>query len=496
MNKKMLLKVNFLVTPLLVSPLSVVLACSSNSGSEEVVVTGEQTLAKTNLNAKTLGLSGTVADAITTISKQWILEHKNDLLSGSTDLFKSSEDVVENSIKINYKSEKENTIALFSFALKAGKSFNESQKPTTEITVFNFEISGFEAPKNLDLENAKEKLIYFLNELKYDFARTKASTYATSTAENQLQNFEALGVKKLFGFKVKISLDLSKNNSGYNDETGQLFLKINLKRDTNEESTFNYVLGGFLTNAQEKAEKEDQNLNSGNIFNDSFDNVRPTNVVKVKTKDANVDLKTIKSEEELLKIISINPENNNEKDDDEKSSILKKELPKDYELKFIDGSIKQVKYWSGPINEIEAGIQIINKTNNQSSGIYKLLVRGFKKIEENETNLNQWIKAFEDVGNPIKASENEYNEKTPSTIKTIEELKKALYTNDDVNNIDNEIKENNVKFVLDETFQPSAQDDKKGSLKARFTFSWKNQPDVKVTKEITIYGFKLSSSSN
>ena len=493
MNKKMLLKVSFFVTPLLVSPLSVVLSCSSNSSSEEVVITGEQTVAKRNLDAKTLGLSGTVTDAITIISKQWILEHKNALLSGSTDLFKSNDDVVENSIKINHKSEKENTIALFSFALKAGKSFNQDQKPTTEITNFEFEISGFEAPKNLDLENAKEKLIYFLNELKYDFARKKASTYATSTAENQLQNFEALGVKNLFGFKVKITLDTSKNNSGYNDETGQLFLKINLKRDTNEESAFNYILGGFLTNAQEQAEKDDENFKAETIFNDSFSYVNPTNVVKVKTKNPDVDLATVNSEEELLKIISINPENSNERED-EKTSILKQELPKDYELKFVDGSIKQVKYWSGPINEIEAGIQIVNTTKNQSSGIYKLLVRGFKKIAENETNLNQWVKAFEDVGNPIKASENEYNEKLASTIQTVEQLDEVLYANND-NNINNEIKESNLVFELDKTFAPSAQDDKKGSLKARFNFSWKDKPDVKVTKEITIYGFKLGSSN-
>ena len=492
MNKKILSKFSFFLTPLLLSPLTVVLACSNNN-SDKVTITGEHTVAKTNLNAKSLGLNGTISDAITTVTKQWILDNKNSLLDGSTSLFKENKDVVENSIRIKYKSEEENTIASFSFALKAGKSFNESKKPTTEITVFNFEISGFEAPKNLDLESAKEKIIYFLNDLKYEFARKKASTYANNTAENQLQNFEALGVKNLFGFKVKISLDLSKNNSGYDDETGQLFLKINLKRDRNEESTFNYMLGGFLTNAQEKAEKEDQNLNSGNIFNDSYSYVNPTNVVKVKTKDANVDLTTIKSEEELLKIISINPENNNEKDDEEKSWILKQELPENYKLKFVDGSIKQVKYWSGPINEIEAGIQIVNTTNNQSSGIYKLLVRGFKKIAENETNLNQWVKAFENVGNPIKASENQYNEKLASTIQTVEQLDQVLYVNN--NNINNEIKESNLVFELDKTFAPSAQDDKKGSLKARFNFSWKDKPDVKVTKEITIYGFKLGSSN-
>ena len=492
MNKKILSKFSFFLTPLLLSPLTVVLACSNNN-SDKVTITGEHTVAKTNLNAKSLGLNGTISDAITTVSKQWILDNKNSLLDGSTSLFKENKDVVENSIKINYKSEKENTTASFSFALKAGKSFNESKKPTTEITVFNFEISGFEAPKNLELESAKEKIIYFLNDLKYEFARKKASTYANNTAENQLQNFEALGVKNLFGFKVKISLDLSKNNSGYDDETGQLFLKINLKRDTNEESTFNYVLGGFLTNAQEKAENDDKNFKAENIFDDSFQYERPTNVVKVKTKNPDVDLATVNSEEELLKIISINPENNNERED-EKTSILKKELPKDYELKFVDGSIKQVKYWSGPINEIEAGIQIVNTTNNQSSGIYKLLVRGFKKIAENETNLNQWVKAFEDVGNPIKASENQYNEKLASTIQTVEQLDEVLYANND-NNINNEIKESNLVFELDKTFAPSAQDDKKGSLKVRFNFSWKDKPDVKVTKEITIYGFKLSSSN-
>lgn len=485
MNKKNLLKMTLFTTPLAILPLTLVSACATSTDTPQP--TGEQTVAKTNLDAKTLGLTGTVADAITKINAQWIFDNKSSLLDGSTSLFTAAADVVENSVIVKHKSDQEQTVATLEFALKTAKSFDQNQKPTDQPTTFKYEISGFNVPKNVDLEKAKEKLIYFFKQLRTDMTRKKPSEF-----EKDISSLEAIGVENLYGFKVSVALDKSKNTNGYNDDLGELYLSINLTRGVKETETFSYTLSDFLTTSQKQAETDDTNL-SESILNESFSNQQPTNIIKVKTKNADIDLKTITNKDELLKIIDVSPTSKDS--NNQENSILKSALPEGYELKFLEGSIKQVQNWSVLENEIEAEMQIIKKDNSKSSGIYKLIVNGFKEITKDESYLNQWINLFIAKENPLKSRENEYSDKKASEIKDISKLKEVLDLTPANNTSD--LSRVGVEFKLDESFSPKDQNDQTGSLKAKFIFSWKNpsgtKEAIKVEKEITLYGFKLGS---
>lgn len=485
MNKKNLLKMTLFTMPLAILPLTLVSACATSTDTPQP--TGEQTVAKTNLDAKTLGLTGTVADAITTINAKWIFDNKSSLLDGSTSLFTAAADVVENSIIVKHKSEQDKTVGTLEFALKTAKAFDQNQKPSQQPTTFKYEISGFAAPKNVDLEKAKEKLIYFFKQLRTDITRRKPSEF-----EKDISSLEAIGVANLYGFKVSVALDKSKNTNGYNDDLGELYLSVTLKRGAKETETFSYTISDFLTTSQKQAETDDTNL-SESILNESFSDQQPTNIIKVKTKNADADLKTITNKDELLKIIDISPTSKDA--NNQENAILKSSLPEGYELKFLEGSIKQVENWSALENEIEAEIQIIKKDNSKSSGIYKLIVNGFKEITKDESYLNQWINLFISKENPLKSRENEYSDKKATEIKDITKLKEVLDLSP--NNNTSDLSRVGVEFKLDESFSPKDQNDQTGSLKAKFIFSWKNQSGaketIKVEKEITLYGFKLGS---
>lgn len=485
MNKKNLLKMTLFATPLAILPVTLISACATSTDTPQP--TGAQTVAKTNLDAKTLGLTGTVADAITTINAEWIFENKSSLLDGSTSLFTTAADVVENSIIIKHKSDQEQTVATLEFALKTAKAFDQNQKPTQQPTTFKYEISGFNAPKNVDLEKAKEKLIYFFKQLRTDMTRKKPSGFV-----NELNSLEAIGVTNLYGFKVSVQLDKTKNQNGYNDDLGDLYLSITLTRGAKETETFSYTINDFLKTEQEKAEKEDTNLSS-KVFDESFSDQQPTNVIKVKTKDSKADLKKVTTQTELLKLIDISPTTKDQTKNE--NAILKQALPDGYELKFLDGSIKQKENWTAPENEIEADVQIVKTDGSKSSGIYKLIVNGFDPLEKDVNYLNKLVDLFIAKESPVKGSENNYSSQKASEITDISKLKSAI--NLTPNNGVSDLIAAGAEFKLDENFQPKEQNDQTGSLKAKFIFSWKNQGGtkeaIKVEKEITLYGFKLDS---
>ena len=483
MNKKNLLKMTLFTTPLAILPLTLVSACATSTDTPQP--TGEQTVAKTNLDAKTLGLTGTVADAITKINAQWIFDNKSSLLDGSTSLFTAAADVVENSVIVKHKSDQEQTVATLEFALKTAKAFDQNQKPTDQPTIFKYEISGFNAPKNVDLEKAKEKLIYFFKQLRTDMTRQKPSDFV-----KDISSLEAIGVANLYGFKVSVALDKTKNTNGYNDDLGELYLSITLTRSTKETETFAYTINDFLKTEQEKAEKEDTNLSS-KVFDESFSNQQPTNVIKVKTKDSKADLKKVTTQTELLKLIDISPTTKDQTKNE--NAILKQTLPDGYELKFLDGSIKQKENWTAPENEIEADVQIVKTDGSKSSGIYKLIVNGFDPIEKDVNYLNKLVDLFIAKESPVKGSENNYSSQKASEITDITKLKSAIDLTP--NNSVSDLIAAGAEFKLDENFQPTEQNDQTGSLKAKFIFSWKNpsgtKEAIKVEKEITLYGFKL-----
>ena len=494
MTKKSLLWIS--LSPLAVLPPALIVACANNTSTNDKPgdnpgdnnpgqqpITGQQTIAKTNLIAQSLGLNGTLSDAKSLINEQWILDNKDKLLDGGINLFTNRDDLVTDSVMFNSDpTDNEMTTGTLTFSLKAGKSFGSDSKPTNQSTQFTVKITNFVKPASMDLEKAKNKYLQYLDGLKYDFRKQKASEFATDLA---------FGTSNNFGFKSQLQLDTD-NGASSNDETGQVFLKITLSRGTNETETFKHTISGFKTTAQENAENQDMNLNPEKMFNESFGNIRPTNVIKVKTKDPNANWETINTKDALLNLISINPKTNLQQDQTDENAILQKSLPEGYELQFIEGSIKPNDSWGKRFNEIQAGVQLIKKDSGATSAIYKLIVSGFTKNETKEF-LEEWSDFFETGISPIKTRENEYLTVPASTISNVTELENHLNSAADTS-FKSDLLDRGLTFELDTATNPTEPDDKAGSLKAKFIFKWKNATDanLKVEKIITLYGFKVS----
>ena len=500
MTKKSLLWIS--LSPLVVLPPALIVACGNNISADNKPgdnpgdspgsqpITGQQTIAKTNLTAQSLDLNGTLSDAKSLINEQWILANKDKLLDGGTNLFTSTNDLVVDSVMFNPDAtDNEMTTGILSFSLKAEKSFANNQRPTAESTNFSIKITGFVKPASMDLEKAKNKYLQFLNGLKYDFHAIKASEYQT----NQLNQLASFGTKNNFGFKTEIQLDTDNVSSGYNDQTGEIFIKITLKRQNNETQTFKQTINGFKTEAQENAENSDSNLNPKSMFNESFQFTNPSGTINVTTKNPNIDPKTIKSEEDLLNLISIEPNANSKQGQNDENAILQKALPEGYELKFIEGSIKPNTSWSKTFNEIQAGVQLVKKDGTAASSIYKLVVDGFT---ENKTKdvLEEWADFFEVGESPLKTRENEYSNDKATSVTSAAELKKQINLATDTG-YQNPLLDRGLTFELDETFNPIDKSDETGSLKAQFIFKWKNGQDANLTvkKVITLYGFQFNT---
>ena len=494
MTKKSLLWIS--LSPLAVLPLALIVACGNNTSTNdkpgdnssdntpgEQPITGQQTTAKTAITAKDLGFTGSVSEAKSTIDASWILTNKTKLLDGSTDLFTSANDLVTDSVLFGPDStDNQMTTGTLSFSLKAGKSFGSDSKPTNQSSQFTIKITNFAKPTSMDLEKAKNKYLQYLDGLKFDFHKQKASEFKT----NDLK----FGTSNNFGFKSDLQFD-AESDSSSNDETGQVFLKITLTRGT-ETERFKHTINGFKTTAQDNAEKQDMNLNPEKMFNDSFSSIQPSGIIKVKTTKADADWKNIKTKEDLLDLISISPKTNLQQDQTDENAILQKPLPVGYELQFIEGSIKPNVSWGRTFNEIQADVQLVKKDNGAASGIYQLVVNDFAKNETKEV-LEEWADFFEVGISPIKTTENEYLDVQASSITDAAALQPHLnLATDKV--YQNPLLDRGLTFELDTATNPTDLDDKAGSLKAKFIFKWKNATDanLKVEKVITLYGFKVN----
>ena len=494
MTKKSLLWIS--LSSLAVLPPALIVACGNNTGTNDKPgdnpgdnpgsqpITGQQTTAKATVTAQDLGFTGTVSEAKSTINASWVLTNKDKLLNGGINLFISADDLVADSVMFNADAtDAQMTTGTLNFSLKAGKSFGSDSKPTSETTKFTIKITNFKTPPLKDLEKAKNKYLQSLDELKYEFHKKKASEF-------QINDLKQFGTSNNFGFKTEIEVDTS-NGSGKDDNAGTIAVQITLTRGT-ETETFKHTISGFKTSAQDKSENEDSNLNPEAIFNETFQGQNPDKAITVKTKNADADLKNVRTKEELLKLISITPNLNSMQDQKDQSAILKQALPDDYDLEFIENSIRPRTVWGKTFDEIEASVQLVKKDGSAKSGIYQLIVDGFTKKQTKEV-LDEWADFFEVGKSPIKTAENGYLSAQASTITDAATLQTYLYSEADAA-FKSDLLDRGLTFELDTATNPSDPDDKAGSLKAKFIFKWKNATDanLKVEKIITLYGFKVS----
>ena len=489
MTKKSLLWIS--LSPLAVLPPALIVACGNNTSANDnpgdnpgsQPTTGQQTIAKANLTAQSLGLNGTLSDAKSLINEQWILTNKDKLLDGGINLFTSTNDLVTDSVMFNPDpKDNEMTTGILSFSLKAGKSFGNDSKPTSEATKFTIKIISFEKPVLMDLEKAKNKYLQYLDELKYEFHKKKASEFPI----NDLKQF---GTSDNFGFKTEIELDTDKG-SGRDDNAGTIAVQITLTRGT-ETETFTHTINGFKTTDQDNAENEDSNLNPKLVFNETFEGQNPSEAITVKTKNPGADWKNVKTKDELLKLISIAPNTNLKQNQQDKSAILKQALPSDYDLEFVENSIRPRTVWNKTFDEIEASVQLVKKDGSAKSGIYQLIVDGFTKKQTKEV-LDEWADFFEVGKSPIKTTENQYLNVQATSINDAATLEPHLNLATD-NRYQNPLLDRGITFELDKAEVPTEQNDETGSLKAQFIFKWKDAEDtnLEVKKVITLYGFQL-----
>ena len=492
MTKKSLLWIS--LSPLAVLPPTLIVACGNNNSANDKPgdnpgsqpITGQQTIAKTNLTAQSLGLNGTLSDAKSLINEQWILTNKDNLLDGGTNLFTSTNDLVTDSVLFDPDStDTEITTGTLNFSLKAGKSFGSDSKPTSEATKFIIKITNFKTPPLKDLEKAKNKYLQYLDEIKYEFHKKKASEF-------QINDLKQFGTSDNFGFKTEIELDTD-NGSSRDDNAGTIAVQITLTRGANEKNKFKHTISGFKTGVQDRAENDDSNLNPKSMFNETFVGQNPSEAITVKTKNPGADWKNVKTKDELLKLISIAPNTNLKQNQQDKSAILKQALPSDYDLEFVENSIRPRTVWNKTFDEIEASVQLVKKDGSAKSGIYQLIVDGFTKKQTKEV-LDEWADFFEVGKSPIKTTENQYLNVQATSINDAATLEPHLNLATD-NRYQNPLLDRGITFELDKAVAPTNQNDETGSLKAQFIFKWKDGANaaLEVKKVITLYGFQLNS---
>lgn len=347
-----------------------------------------------------------------------------------------------------------------------------------------------------DFEKASANVKAFLEANSYLLNNQKPSSFVGGNA------FLALSPRQNYGFQTYAKP--AQINSD-DDTKGQRNFEVTLQRGEYKKS-FNFTLTGFLTSAQENAEKDNKDLKIENFLN--LDEIVPTN------KDA-----------KAFKKVSVLVDNYNDKEKAPKAGEISKYLD---EKKFWelfkketgtskDGGAFTTLFKEG-IKTNEVRLELVGKpkqkvTNgvnspiiiadvqlakgNQRSSVVRVELGGFlvDKTFITQSLLDQAATAYGNYYSPVKPGADKYNgylDTQASTIKSIEELKAQLQSDWNVFGGTDAIPvEINVEI---KSF--SNQNDSRGSVTVRAKFTWKGatNPDITkqvVEKDITLYGFKI-----
>ena len=354
----------------------------------------------------------------------------------------------------------------------------DSAKQSLEAPII---LQGFleEADQTSDLDKAWNQAISVIEQNQSRYSGTIPSLFNVSELPKLL-------AKQNFGFTSQISDSDSKTAN--NDADGIKTVKITIKRN-NEEKTDSYQIKGFLNTVQFATEQSDPTKPS-NYFNSDpnlADSSKPLREITLKTTKPETDVTKIKTAEELLKIINVEPDSINGLNsggfNDPFNSLLKKSLATDVELAFQD--IKQLEVNGISVEALEAKVQLSSKTGNKKSGFYKLKVVGFKDSEQKlQTidNLKKLALNYVTIDSPLKVEQSGYATQLASAINTKELLIEQFDQNyGSYNGINVEI----IDLIA------NTADDQKGALKVKFRFNWKDT-NLEIEQNLWIYGFKIS----
>ena len=354
----------------------------------------------------------------------------------------------------------------------------DSAKQSLEAPII---LQGFleEADQTSDLDKAWNQAISVIEQNQSHYSGTIPSLF-------KIEELPKLLAKQNFGFTTQISDSDSKTAN--NDADGIKTVKITIKRN-NEEKTDSYQIKGFLNTVEFATEQSDPTKPSNYFNSDSnlVDSSKSLREITVKTTKPETDITKIKTTEELLKIINVEPDSINGLNsggfNDPFNSLLKKSLATDVELAFQD--IKQLEVNGISVEALEAKVQLSSKTGNKKSGFYKLKVVGFKDSEQKlQTidNLKKLALNYVTIDSPLKVEQSGYATQLASAINTKELLIEQFDQNyGSYNGINVEI----IDLIA------NTADDQKGALKVKFRFNWKDT-NLEIEQNLWIYGFKIS----
>ena len=354
----------------------------------------------------------------------------------------------------------------------------DSAKQSLEAPII---LQGFleEADSTSDLDKAWNKAISVIEQNQSRYLGTIPSLF-------KIEELPKLLAKQNFGFTTQISDSDSKTAN--NDADGIKTVKITIKRN-NEEKTGSYQIKGFLNTVQFATEQSDPTKPS-NYFNSDpnlADSSKPLREITLKTTKPESDVTKIKTTDDLLKIINVEPDSinglNSGDFNDPFNSLLKKSLDADVELAFQD--IKQLEVNGILVEGLEAKVQLSSKTGNKKSGFYKLKVVGFKDSEQKlQTidNLKKLALNYVTISSPLKVEQSGYATQLASAINTKELLIEQFDQNyGSYNGINVEI----IDLIA------NTANDQKGALKVKFRFNWKDT-NLEIEQNLWVYGFKIS----
>lgn len=346
-----------------------------------------------------------------------------------------------------------------------------------------------------DFEKASANVKAFLEANSYLLNSQKPSSFVGGNA------FLALSPRQNYGFQTYAKP--AQINSD-DDTKGQRNFEVTLQRGEYKKS-FNFTLTGFLTSAQENAEK-DSDLKIENFLN--LDEIVPTN------KDA-----------KAFKKVSVLVDNYNDEAKAPKAGEISKYLDEEkfWELfKKATGTSKaggafttlfkeeiktnevQLKLVGKPKQKVTNGVNspiiiadVQLAKGNQRSSVVRVELGGFlvDKTFITQSLLDQAATAYGNYYSPVKPGADKYNgylDTQASTIKSTEELKAQLQSDWNVFGGTDAIPvEINVEIK-----SLSNQNDSRGSVTVRAKFTWEGatNPDITkqvVEKDITLYGFKI-----
>lgn len=355
----------------------------------------------------------------------------------------------------------------------------DSAKQSLEAPII---LQGFleEADPTSDLDKAWKQVISIIEQNQSRYLGTIPSLFNVSELPTLL-------AKQNFGFTTQISDSDSKTAN--NDADGIKTVKITIKRN-NEEKTDSYQIKGFLNTVQYGTELSDEKLKPSNYFNSDpnlADASKSLREITLKTTKPETDITKIKTTDDLLKIINVEPDSTNLLNsggfNDPFHSLLKKSLATDVELAFQD--IKQLEVNGILVEALEAKVQLSSKTGNKKSGFYKLKVVGFKDSDQKlQTidNLKKLALNYATIDSPLKVEQSGYATQLASAINTKELLIEQFDQNyGSYNGINVEI----IDLIA------NTADDQKGALKVKFRFNWKDT-NLEIEQNLWVYGFKIS----